>query len=145
MERMLESLTILSRARRRVFEHDRGTLGIILGGHLVMSDIDDLSRLVVSVDPMTVRELLDDVAGGGPVEVRAAIEDGYAMLSMAVDADLPAFEGRPLYALASSLQSYAGSPVERLAASQVLLDRQGASFSIEGGRLLIWLPLEGRA
>ncbi len=144
MERMLESLTVLSRARRRVFEHDRGTLGLILGGHLVMSDIEELSRLVVSVDPMTVRELLDDVAGDRPVEVRAAIEDGYVTLSMAVDADLPAFEGRPLYALASSLQSYAGSPVERLAASQVLLDRQGASFSIEGGRLLIWLPLEGR-
>lgn len=144
MERMLESLTVLSRARRRVFEHDWGTLGLILGGHLVMSDVEDLSRLVVSVDPMTVRELLDDVAGDGTVEVRAAIEDGYVTLSMPVGADIPAFEGRPLYALASSLQSYAESPIERLAASQVLLERQSASFSIEGGRMLIWLPLEGR-
>lgn len=141
MERMIESLTVLSRARRRTFEHDRGFLGLILGGHLVVSEVEGLSHLVVTVDPMTVRELLDDIAGEGPVEVRAEIEDGFVMLTVPVEADIPPFEGRPLYALVSSLRSYAGSPVERLAAAQVLLDRQGASFSIDGNRLSIWLPL----
>ena len=141
MERMLQSLTVLSRARRRVFEHDRGPLGLILGGHLVMSDIEGLASRVVAVDPMTVRELLDEVAGEGPVEVRVNVEGDFVVLSVPVNADLPPFEGRPLYALASSLQAYAGSAVERLAAAQVVLDRQGASFSVEGVRLTVWLPL----
>lgn len=141
MERMLQALTVISRARRRVFEHDRGTLGMILGGHLVMSDVDQLAGRVVLVDPVTVRELLDDVAGDGPVEVRVSLRDGLAVLSAPANVDLPPFEGRPLHALASSLQSYAGSAVERLAASQVLLDRQGATFSVEEGRILVWLPL----
>lgn len=39
-----------------------------------MSDVDDLVRRVVAVDPMVVRELLDEVTGRGPVEVRAVIE-----------------------------------------------------------------------
>ena len=141
MERMLQSLTVLSRARRRVFEHDRGALGLILGGHLVMSDIEQLVSQVVMVDPITVRELIDEVAGEGPVEVRVEMEDGFVTLSVPVKASLPAFEGRPLYALASSLHTYAGSGVEQLAASQVILDRQGASFSIEGDRMLVWLPV----
>ena len=141
MERMIEALTVLSRARRRTLDHDRGPLGLILGGHLVMSDVDDLVRRVVAVDPMVVRELLDEVTGQGPVEVRAVIEGDYVMLSAPVAADIPSFEGRPLIALVSSLQTYAGSAVERLAASQVLLDRQGAAFSIEAERLVIWLPL----
>lgn len=141
MERMLEALTVLSRARRRVFDHDHGPLGLILGGHLVVSDADDLVRRMVAVDPMVVRELLDEVAGEGPVEVRAVVEGDYLMLSAPVAATLPAFEGSPLTALVSSLQAYAGSAVERLAASQILFDRQGAVFSIEGNRLVIWLPL----
>jgi len=142
MERMLQALTVISRARRRVFEHDHGTLGMILGGHLVMSDVDQLAGRVVLVDPVTVRELLDEVVGDGPVEVRVSLQDGLAVLSAPVNVDLPPFEGRPLHALASSLQSYAGSAVEPLAASQVLLDRQGAGFSVEDGRILLWLPLE---
>ncbi len=140
MERMLQSLTVLSRARRRLFEHDRGPLGVILGGHLVMSEIDHLFTRVVAVDPVTVRELLDEIAGERPVEVRVSLDGDFVLLSVLLGAGLPPFEGRPLYALASSLQAYAGSAVERLAASQVLLDRQGASFSIEGDRLLVWLP-----
>lgn len=144
MERMLQSLTALSRARRRVFEQDRSTVGLILGGHLVMSDIERLASRVVAVDPVTIRELLDDVAGDRPLEIRVTIEGDFALLSVPVGAGwLPAFDGRPLQALASSLQAYAGSPVERLAVAQVLLDRQGASFAIEDGRLLVWLPLEG--
>lgn len=141
LERMLQSLTVLSRACRRAFEHDRGPLGLILGGHLVMSDIEGLASRVVAVDPMAVRELLDEVAGEGPVEVRVSVEGDFVVLSTPVDADLPPFEGCPLHALAASLQAYAGSVVERLAAAQVLLDRQGASFSIAGDRLLVWLPL----
>lgn len=141
MERMLQTLTVLSRARRRVFEYDRGTLGMILGGHLVMSDIEQLANRVVMVDPITVRELLDDVAGDGPVEVRVRLDDGLVMISAPVNRDFPSFEGRPLHALVSSLQSYAGSGVERLAVAQILLDRQGATFAIEDERLLIWLPL----
>ncbi|TAJ20939.1 MAG: hypothetical protein EPO65_02510, partial [Dehalococcoidia bacterium] len=126
MERMIESLTVLSRARRRVFDRDRAPLGLILGGHLVMSDVDGLIQQVVAVDPLPIRELMDEVCGEGPIDVRAAIEGGHVMLSAPVTAELPPFEGRPLWALASSLQSYAGGAVERLAAFQVLLDRQGA-------------------
>lgn len=145
MERMIESLTVLSRARRREFDRDRAPLSLILGGHLVVSEVADLVRQVVAVDPLCVRELMDEVCGDGPVEVRALLEDGHVMLSAPVRAGLPSFEGRPLWALASSLQAYAGSAVERLAAFQVLLDRQGAAFAIEGNRLVLWLPLGAAA
>ena len=92
---MLEALTVLLRARRRTFDHDRGPLGLILAEHLVMSDVDDLVRRVVAVDPMVVRELLDEVTGQGPVEVRAVIEGDYVMLSAPVAADCPrSREGR---------------------------------------------------
>lgn len=145
MERMIESLTVLSRARRRVFDRDHAPLGLILGGHLVVSEVDDLVRQLVAVDPMCVRELMDEVCGDAPIEVRAFLEDGHVMLSAPVTADLPPFGGRPLWALASSLQVYAGSAVERLAAFQVLLDRQGATFAIEDDRLVLWLPLGAAA
>jgi hypothetical protein len=141
LERMLEALTVLSRARRRVFDHDQGPLGLILGGHLVMSDAEDLVSRMVAVDPLVVRELFDQVAGDGPVEVRAVIEGDHVMLSASVMAAVPAFEGSPLTALVSSLHTYAGTVVERLAASQVLFDRQGAAFAFDGNRLVIWLPL----
>lgn len=142
IERMLQTLTALSRARRRVFEHDRAPLGLILGGHIVFSEVEHLTSRVVAVDPMTVRELLDDVAGENPVEVQVSVQDGFVALSAPVNLDIPPFEGRPLEALASSLQTYAGGVVERLAAAQIVLDRQGASFAFEGGRLLVWLPAE---
>ncbi|MBM4410606.1 MAG: hypothetical protein FJ037_04655 [Chloroflexi bacterium] len=106
-----------------------------------MSEVDHLASRLVAVDPVTVRGLLDDVAGDGPVEVRVRLESDLAVLSVPVNVDLPPFEGRPLHALASSLQAYAGSAVERLAVAQVLLERQGATFSVEAGGLLVWLPL----
>ena len=140
MERMLQSLTVLSRARRRVPEHDRGPLGLILGGHLVMSEVEHLINHVVAVDPVAVRELLDEVVGDWPAEIRVRLDDGFVLVDAPVKVELPPFEGLPLYALASSLQTYAGGVVERLAALQMVLGQQGASFAFEGARLHLWLP-----
>ncbi len=141
IERMLHALTTLSRARRHVFEHDRAPLGLILGGHTVISEVPGCAGRIVAVDPMTVRALLDDIAGDDPVEVRVGVEDGFVVLSVPAGVDVPSFEGQPLEALASSLQTYAGGLVERLAAAQILLERQGASFTVEGGRVTLWLPV----
>ncbi len=141
MERMLQSLTLLSRARRQPFERVRGPLGLILGGHTVSTEVADLASRVVAIDPLTVRDLLDDVAGEGPIQVQAAVEGAYVSLSTVLALPLSSV-GSPLHTLASSLQAHAGGPLERLAVAQVLLERQGGSLTVNGGRLQVWLPLE---
>ena len=72
--------------------------------------------------------------------MRVSLDAGFVLVQTPVNVELPPFEGLPLHALVSSLQTYAGSVVERLAASQVALGQQGASFAFEGARLHLWLP-----
>lgn len=141
MERMLQTLMLLSRARRKQIEPARGSLQVILGGHVVVSEEDGLSRRIALVDPLHVREMLDAVAGDDPLEVHVRVHDDRADLEFPV----PLLEHgpTPLHALSASLKQYAATPVEALAVGQVLLERRGGSVRVNSGRVLITLPLEG--
>lgn len=141
MERMLQTLMLLSRARRRVIEDSRGTLQVILGGHIVLAEAPGLPRRVALVDPLHVREMLDAVAGDDPLEVQVTLSQERASLRFAA----PALEHgpTPLHVLVSSLKQYAGTPVEALAVGQVLLERQGAQVTNSAGEVTIYLPLAG--
>lgn len=141
MERMLQTLMLLSRARRKQIEPKRGSLQVILGGHLVVSEEDALSSRIALVDPLHVREMLDAVAGDDPLEVHVRIRDGRADIEFPV----PAIEHgpTPLHAVSASLKQYAATPVEALAVGQVLLERQGGGVTGGTGRVVVSLPLEG--
>lgn len=141
MERMLQTLMLLSRARRKQIEPARGALQVILGGHFVVSEGDVLPRRIALVDPLQVREMLDAVAGDDPLEVHVRVYDGRADLEFPV----PALEHgpTPLHAVAASLKQYAATPVETLAVGQILVERQGGAVRAESGRVVISLPIEG--
>ncbi len=141
MERMLQTLMLLSRARRRAIDGGRGALQVILGGHVVRSDEPALARRVVLVDPLHVREMLDAVAGDDALEVHVRLSDEAAVLEFAV----PSLEHgpTPLHAVAASLKQYAGTAVEALAVGQILLERQGAQVTGGNGSLALSLPLAG--
>ncbi len=143
MERMLQTLMLLSRARRRQLEPSRGALQLILGGHVVVSQEPELPRRVVLVDPLHVREMLDAVGGEEPLEVQVHLDGGRAVLKLA----LPLLEHgpTPLHAVTASLKQYAGTPVEALAVGQILLERQGGEVTCIAGRVTVSLPLAGDA
>lgn len=143
MERMLQTLMLFSRARRKKIEPARGALQVILGGHIVVSEEDALSRRIALVDPLQVREMLDAVAGDEPLEVHVHIHEGRAELGFSV----PLIEHgpTPLHAVSASLKQYAATPVETLAIGQILLERQGGAVEASPGRVVVSLPLEGRS
>lgn len=139
IERMLQTLMLLSRARRRDVEAQHGPLQVILGGHTVTAADPAVPRRIVLVDPLHVREMLDAVAGDVPLKVDARLSEGRAVIEF----DVPLLEHgpTPMHAVVASLRQYAGSPVEALAVGQILLERQGASVTGAEGRLRISLPV----
>lgn len=139
LERMLAALTALSRAHRRPLEATRAPLGIVLGGHAVVSTEARVEALQIAVDPLLAREVLDAVYDDDEAEVHVRVEDGYVMLEFAAELD-PAGT-TPLRALAGSLQRGAGGTVERLAVTQILIERLGGALLAGEGSLTMWLPL----
>ncbi len=140
MERMLQTLTLLSRARRQPLAPSRAPLRLILGGYELTSDVGGLAARVARIDPLPVREMLDGVAGDGDLRVRAAIRPDRVDLEV----EVPELEQgpSPLHAVAGSLKQYAGTSVATLAVGQILLERQGGAVRGEPGRVVISLPLE---
>ncbi len=153
MERMLQALTLLSRARRRSIRPSRVNLQVILGGQVVISDVSDLEHVEVAVDPVPVLDILDALATTRPLDVHARLEDGGVVLDCegvtdavdAEDAEDAESDTSPLELLVGSLHHHAGTVLETLAESQVLLERQGGTVRCRGGRLLVWLPLAAPA
>ncbi len=140
IERMLEALTSLSRAHRRDLEVQTVVLGDLLSGHVVISEVPELASVGVVVDAQTVRELLDTVGSGGPIQAQISLDDDDVRCDLALRVEIEEFAGSPLAALAGSLQRYAGTPVEALAAHEVALTRQGASLARTDARLIVTLP-----
>ncbi len=141
LERMLQALTSVSRARRRPLEPSRAPLRLLLGGHLVISDDVDLRSQVVSTDPIAVREIIDGLCGDDPAEIAVRLTDDYAVLRLPLDDALAEVRGAPLAALAGSLQMHAGTVVEALAAGQTVLERMGGRIAVEDDGVHLWLPL----
>jgi hypothetical protein len=137
LERMLQALTAISRARRRPFEVVADSLPHLLAGRAVSGAVPETS---VTADLAVVDEVLDGLTGttGAPVEVLA----GEAVtLRLPAPAEMPEFEGTPLLALLGSLQAYAGTPVERLAVFEVLLSRVGGGLTAGASGVELRLPL----
>lgn len=143
MERMLQALTVLSRAYRGTVASARAPLRIVLAGHLVISDASDLEGVLITVDPLVVREMLDIVSGDGTVEVHVQLNEGYALVEVPAPV-MPDGPTSPLGSLINSLTYGAGTGIEALAVRQVLVERQGGRVTLDGERLRIALPLVAR-
>lgn len=141
LERMLQALTTISRARRRPLERGRAPLRLLLGGHVVLSDAGDLGSQLVAVDPIAVREIIDAVCGEGPADIAVALDDTHALLRMPLPVALAEVRGRPLEAIAQSLQLHAGTLVETLAGGEVALQRCGGAVEVADEGVYLWLPL----
>lgn len=140
LERMLQALARVSRARRRALEARHTPLRLLLGGHVVLSDEVDLARCLVTVDALLVRELLDAICGDDPATVEVVVTDRFAVLRLPHPPGIGDVRGAPLVALVESLQLHAGSPIEDLAAGQVLLERLGGALQVDQSGVRIWLP-----
>ena len=140
LERMLQALAIVSRARRRPLEPVRAPLRLLLGGHIVISDEGDLGSRLVAVDPLMVRELIDAICGEEPAKIDAAVTDRFAVLRLPLPRGFEDLRGAPLVALVESLQRYAGTAVEEMAAGQVIVERQGGTVNVDEAGVRIWLP-----
>lgn len=141
MERMLDAVTSVSRARSRILTSHPVPLGDLLSGQVVISEEEHLGRTFVAVDPRYVADLLTAVAGARAAEVRLELRGAHAQLTMVLPDLLAELTESPLRALLTSLQQYAGTPIGPLAAAQVQLERQGGSIECAEGRLLVRLPL----
>ena len=140
LERMLQALTVVSRARRRPLEPSRSPLRMLLGGHIVISDAGDLGNELVRVDPIALRELIDSICGEEPSEIQVTLLDDYVVLRLPLQDSLSEVRGAPLVVLAQSLQHHAGTLVEALAAGQVVLERSDGRVAVTDDGVCIWLP-----
>ncbi len=139
-QRLLDAVTAISRARGRTLTPQLLSVRDLLGGQVVISD-DDLSDVLVSLDPRCVQELLAALGGDRPAQVNLDIDAIEARFSVALPPSIEAFFGSPLYALLSSLQAHAGTTMVALAAAQVQLERQGGAVRCADGRAHFALPL----
>lgn len=140
LERMLQALAVVSRARRRPLEIGHAPLRLLLGGHIVISDEGDLGSRLVRVDAIALREIIDAVCGDDAVEIHVLLLDAYVVLRLPLPAALAEVRGAPLVAMVQSLQYHAGTLVETLAASQVVLDRCGGAIDVRDDGVHLWLP-----
>ena len=129
-----------TRVGREAMQHGLLSVRDLLGGQVVISD-DDLSDVLVSLDPRCVQELLAALGGDRPAQVNLDIDAIEARFSVALPPSIEAFFGSPLYALLSSLQAHAGTTMVALAAAQVQLERQGGAVRCADGRAHFALPL----
>ncbi len=141
LERMLQALTLVSRARRRQLEIATLPLRELLVGRRTAPDLTALPDLTVTVDVAVIEEALDSFAAEATavIAVEPSAHDVSLLLPPPVDA--PEFEGSPVAALLGSLQNYAGTPVERLAASEVLVARSGGRLLADTSGVRLSLPL----
>ena len=140
MERMLDAITLISRARNRALAAEPFQLMPLLGDHRVISDVDDLERLRVRVDPRIVTETLAATTLGSTVELALAVDESMVYITLPLPDDAPECEGSPLAELMGALRIHAGTVIANVGALHAQLERQGGTMSASGGRLRLSLP-----
>ncbi|MDA1010737.1 MAG: hypothetical protein O2888_04610 [Chloroflexi bacterium] len=141
LERMLEALTVLSRARRQVLSPARSPLALVLSGYRVSGDSTTIAASAVAVDALELREFIDAVTGDDDATVDVGFHRHQVELTVCTDVEALA-DAPPLAVLVGSLHQFAGGSVQDLAARQALLERRGCHFSAAAGRITVGVPLE---
>lgn len=146
LERMLGAVTVLSRAWHRELAPRTLPLAELLEGRPLAAADPTLPTLAVHLDPAPAVELLTLLAGAAPPPRVELERDGAdAVLCLVHALELPPLEESPLAALCGSLTAYAGTVLERAAALQLLLERQGAALELGAAEARLWLPLASSA
>ena len=141
LTRMLDALTAVSSARRRPLQHAAVPLLQAMRGRVVRAGGGDLDGLSVAVDPGLLDDLLPALCGAEGRDLDLAVGENEVLLEASLPENCPRCEGPPLAVLFGSLTTYAGSPVESLAALQAQLERQGGAITLAGQRAQVRLPL----
>lgn len=133
LTRLLDALTLVSRARRRPLDAAAVALASLV------PRASGVAGERVGVDPRIVAEFA--TAMGGDVRVHTGdAEDADVGLSAAWPPEAPSIEGAPLESLLGSLGLHAGTLVSTLAVLQVQLERQGGTIVVRGGQATALLP-----
>ena len=142
IERMIDSLAVLSRAYRKSLDPGTTPLTELLvdfEGYL--RDEPDIERFRVAVDGRVVRTLLEMLRDEQP----DAIVIDVTATELRIEAPAPESEygigASPLQTLFGSLTAHAGTQVQTLAEVQVQLGRQAGSITFEDDRTIVRVPL----
>ena len=141
LERMLDAVTAVSRARRRPLEAGAVPLVESLGAHVTLSEGEVSDGLALAVDRRVIGEVLATLAGDEPSVLVLKVDVGAVELSSPLPDGCPQCDGSPLEALLQSLTTYAGTAVEELAALQAQLERQGGTVTVDDAGARVRLPL----
>ncbi len=141
LERMLDAVTAVSRVRRRPLEEGAVPLVESLAAHGALSEWEVPAGLALAVDRRVIGEALATVAGDEPSKLVLKVDVDAAELSAPLPDGCPQCDGSPLGALLQSLTTYAGTAVEKLAALQTQLERQGGTVTVDDAGAHVRLPL----
>ena len=141
LERMLDAVTALSRARRQPLEEETVPLVESLAAHGALSEWEVPDGLALAVDRRVIGEALAMLAGDEPSDLVLKVDVDAAELSAPLPDGCPQCDGSPLEALLQSLTTYAGTAVEKLAALQTQLERQGGTVTVDDAGAHVRLPL----
>lgn len=145
LERMLDGLTLVSRARRRALHIESLAVADLLAGHCIREPGTRVAGTVVAVDPLPVGDALELVGGGEPLDIEVTQTGERIMLACPLPPAFAHVEGAPFSIFTHSLKEYCGTPIAGLAAVQMQLERQSALVQLEGGRLTLCVPAVERA
>jgi hypothetical protein len=141
LERMLDAVTAVSRARRQPLEQETVPLVESLAAHGALSEWEVPDGLALAVDRRVISEALAMLAGDEPGALMLEVDVDAAELSAPLPDGCPRCDGSPLQALLQSLTTYVGTAVEKLAALQTLLERQGGTVTVDDAGAHVRLPL----
>ena len=137
LERLLDAVTVISRARRRTLDDSARPLGELLAGRTPLA-ATALNDVLVTVDPRVLAELLAATADPSTIEVDVRDLEVRLILTLR-DGDAGGLEGSPLELLLESLTLHAGTPVGALAGLEAQIERQGGALRIADGRMRVTL------
>jgi His Kinase A (phospho-acceptor) domain len=141
LTRLLDAVTLVSRARRRPLDATPVALASALPGLPRTAGLEDTR---VAVDARVLAEIVAAL-GGESAAAGAQVRPGDSEVRLVLPwpTGAPGCDGAPLEALLNSLTVHAGTVVGTLAALQVQLERQGGTLVVStagGGHATVLLP-----
>ena len=137
--RLLDAVQTISRAQRRELHTERIAVRDLLIGHRVRRVDGSLAAALVIADPVPLGDAFEATVDE-PLDIELRRAGAMICLTWPLPSQFAALEGSPLAAFVSSIHTYAGTTITRLAAVEVQLQRQDGQLSLSSGRINVCLP-----